>query len=395
MKRLAPAMVVATGAALVLLATLPSSEADATMELGSYCILCGDRGLADAILNVILFLPLGAGLALVKGPALAILGSFTASGAVELAQFHIPGRFPTLGDILFNTSGGTIGALVAINARRLRGWVFSASAATRTASLLIPIAAFLATGALSFPRYPDRPYYGQWTHRLGNLLPYPGRVLSASVGGLPLRDGRIRDMSRVRTALQQGGDLHVQVRAGPSPARPSHLFALYDDRRREVLQITVQGPDLLLHRRTVAAALLLDQPSLDWRDALGVLPGDTTQILLRQGPSNLCVQVGDKARCDLSPGVEAGWRFLARLDGSPPGMLWLLSWAWLFLLAAPVGLTAPGDRQAILEGAALGVLGAGVSWLSPGLSLHPFFLSALVLGPWCGHVIRRRIQGSV
>jgi glycopeptide antibiotics resistance protein len=79
----------------------------------------------DAIRNVLLFIPFGFALArLVTRPAvpgyapLAI--GFALSLSIESAQVFIAWRTPNLFDVLWNTSGGLIGAFVATAVTRRR-----------------------------------------------------------------------------------------------------------------------------------------------------------------------------------------------------------------------------------------------------------------------------------
>lgn len=68
----------------------------------------------DRVLNTLLFVPLGATVALLLGRRmwpLALLAGFALSAAVEYAQGRIPGRVPDLDDVLWNTCGAAVGAL--------------------------------------------------------------------------------------------------------------------------------------------------------------------------------------------------------------------------------------------------------------------------------------------
>lgn len=72
-------------------------------------------GYAEQVLNTILFVPLGATLALLlsrRAWPVAILAGFALSAAVEYAQGSIPGRVPDLDDVLWNTVGAAIGVVV-------------------------------------------------------------------------------------------------------------------------------------------------------------------------------------------------------------------------------------------------------------------------------------------
>src|SRR5438477_1941760 len=107
----------AAAVAAILSATLfPISGGDPEPWLG--CVLCGERGIADALINVLLFFPLGAALAATGMPwARCLLGGALLSAAVEFAQMYIPGRDPSLGDVLSNTLGAGLGAALMPMAR--------------------------------------------------------------------------------------------------------------------------------------------------------------------------------------------------------------------------------------------------------------------------------------
>jgi VanZ family protein len=67
---------------------------------------------ADTLLNTVLFVPLGAAVALLlaaKRWPLALGGAFVLSATVEFAQASIPGRVPDVQDIVWNTVGAAIG----------------------------------------------------------------------------------------------------------------------------------------------------------------------------------------------------------------------------------------------------------------------------------------------
>ena len=69
------------------------------------CVMCGDGALADGVLNAALFLLLGAALSVAgwRPWRIIALGALLSCG-VETAQFVIPGRDPSLADVLFKPS---------------------------------------------------------------------------------------------------------------------------------------------------------------------------------------------------------------------------------------------------------------------------------------------------
>lgn len=118
----------------------------------SFDVADGRRWLADGVLNLFLFVPVGLAVGWhsrsFTAPALfgLLLSIF-----IELAQIAVPGRDPGLGDILFNALGATIGALIA---NRRSAWL---QPDERTSAVLaawsIAVAAFLmiATAFLLSP----------------------------------------------------------------------------------------------------------------------------------------------------------------------------------------------------------------------------------------------------
>ena len=97
------------------------------------CILCGDLGGVDFLLNVLLFVPLGRlALAGFSWRRAVVLAALTTLG-VELLQMKlVAGRDASLGDLIANTLGGGLGILIAAYWRQL---VFPSAATARRHAL--------------------------------------------------------------------------------------------------------------------------------------------------------------------------------------------------------------------------------------------------------------------
>ena len=106
-------------------------------------------------------LPLGSGLALLHGPALAMGGAFALSGAVELIQASLPGRHAALGDLIFSTLGGGVGATVVVLRSRMRYALTIPPSWAKLVAGSLPPAVFLSTALLSAPYAPETEYHGQ------------------------------------------------------------------------------------------------------------------------------------------------------------------------------------------------------------------------------------------
>lgn len=91
-------------------------------------------GDAERVLNTILYVPLGATVALLLGRRwwpLAILTGSAVSACVEYAQRSIPGRVPDPADVLWNTVGAAIGVVVVAVVRLIGAAVRSLGEADR------------------------------------------------------------------------------------------------------------------------------------------------------------------------------------------------------------------------------------------------------------------------
>lgn len=74
----------------------------------------------EALANVVMFVPFGVLLvALGTRPVRAIAAALLFSGTIETVQLAIPGRVSTLQDVVLNTAGAALGALLAAGASRL------------------------------------------------------------------------------------------------------------------------------------------------------------------------------------------------------------------------------------------------------------------------------------
>jgi hypothetical protein len=366
----------------ILVATLtPASQVDARPML--LCVVCGERGTSDVVLNILLFAPLGALLAIAdvpRGPAW--LGGALLSAGIEGAQLFIRGRDSSIGDLLSNTIGTVGGYVIALS---LPGWARAVSRHPHRAALAAAAAIALViagTGTLLRPSYPDTAYYGQWTADLGYLAWYRGRVLSARLGSLNLPSRRLDDSRVVREALLTGVPLEIRALAGPRVPRLAPLFSIYDEREREILLVGPDRDDLVLRYRTRAAAWGLDHPDLRLRGAVrDARPGDTLVLHLwreKQGVGNrTCLTLNNRRSCELGIPSGRGWALLLYPMSFPPWAHAILDAMWVAGLCGLLGFMAAGNGRALALGAGLGAVT---------LATMPLFVGLLPasLGEWLG-----------
>lgn len=318
-------------AALIAMATLGPgrASADEVTLLSPFCVLCGQRGAADAVANVILFVPLGMALAARWGVATAVFVAAVLSTSVEIAQTGIPGRFPTLGDVLWNTSGAALGAMLWAWRASGAAWVRRRSTAVGAALLVAPAFPILLLG--SAPT--DLDYFAQWAPAVSERS-YDGRVTAASLAGFELPRGRLGGSDEVRAALARGAPLGVSFVAAAPPERPSIVFRIVDAGTHEIVALVVEGNDLIWAERTHADALGLGSPDVAWAGVLeGIRPGVEVQVLVRREGGSLCMRVDTRERCGLTRRLRDGWRLLVpgRSFPGPASLaaLWLIAPALL------------------------------------------------------------------
>src|SRR6266568_2878232 len=291
----------------------------------SFSLASGDKATAEVIENLLLFLPLGISLALGSNtrPLRAIAVGALLSLAVEVAQQWIPGRDPSVGDLILNTTGTAAGVLIARTAPR---WL--APAPTRAAWLSLASAVFTAT---------------VW---LGTREP----VRIVATAGTP--SGRLAPI--------------LDVDDGPGPAGTI---------------VAADRTDLVLLIRSRSMFWDLDRPDLRARGALaGVAPGDTITITARtdQPGRTFCLAQDARESCGLGYTIGDGWKLIFFPDHFTPWALRVLNAMWVGGALLGVGLW--GRRHAA-SGVAL-LLAATTLALGPGLVR----LQPTPLGEWVGGV---------
>ena len=225
------------------------------------CLVCGTLGGVDSVLNVLLFFPFGIGLALSGIPwKRAVLTACALSLTVETAQFFVPGRDATLGDVLTNTVGGALGFAVARNA----GIWLRPTPRIATVLGLAWCTVWLTVQAISSfafaPSIPDSRYYGEIAPKLGNFALFPGRVLSAKIDEVAITDTELNDIDGVRRRLLRGGTLAATVVSGGPTNDIAPIVRVADDEQREIVLLAQDEQSLLFGVRTRAAILRLRPP---------------------------------------------------------------------------------------------------------------------------------------
>lgn len=252
--------------AAIAAATLTPGAGDAA-PLPALCVICGDYGGVDFVLNVFLFVPYGAGLYLLLRRPLpaAALASLT-SLAVELLQLHIiPFRDASLGDLVSNTLGATVGILLSSTWRL---WIFPPPALARRlsqAGLAAVLGLLAGTSWALRPSPTDARWYGQRAPELSQFGTFKGSLLAAALNGGPFPEGEIPGEKSARRELRGGRvTLDAVVTAGRrlQTGTLAPIASVFDANQHEIMLLGQEGVALTFRTRTHLSDLRLREPTV-------------------------------------------------------------------------------------------------------------------------------------
>lgn len=333
--------------------------------------------LADVVRNMLLFAPAGVLVVLSGRPVIAAaLFAVLFSTAIEIAQLFIPGRFPGVRDVVMNTLGATIGAGFAV---ATIGPTFRSPA--RSARLALALGALgagalLLPGILLKPAPSARSYHQAWTPVHPRYVPFSGRVLAASIGGVPIGESGPARSAALREKLLDGSAIEIRALRERTRDGVAPLVRL-NDGRFEVLLVGVEGDDLVVRRHSLGAELGFEEPLFRSEGALArVEMGQPFELELVPRGLSWQVRVEDAAPQRFGPTPAAIWRLIADSDSFSESLRRGLD---ALVLALVFGTLAIWFRLRAL--AILGLsLVVGALFLGPGLS----GLAASPPGEWLG-----------
>jgi hypothetical protein len=384
-------------AALVAIAFVTLSPQPPIPDASRFCLMCGSLGGVNAVLNVLLFAPLGLGLALARYPGKRALVAMCALSAfIEIAQLLvIPGRYSSIGDVMTNTAGGAIGFAVGRYAWSLiRPSPRVALALTAGwAALWLGVQAISAFGFA--PDIAPAAYYGQIAPDLGNFKPFRGKVLHASIGAVAVPNGRFPDSGEVRDILSHKATVETTILPGAPSGELAPIVRVVDDHESEILLLAQNAANVLFGIRTGAAVLRLHPPLFALSNVFPAAtardsqPADTlrlTAIYARKEVS-ITARARQSARAGLPVVASLGWTLLLpfqwEIEGTPTEGA--LSAVWTACLVLPIGYW--GRRRARFLGsrrmvsAGLFTLSVGAVLLYAGLVMVPNLFGIAVAPP--------------
>ncbi len=399
------ARAVAAGVALATTVPLPR-QAEAAARTPFWCLVCGDLGLVDALLNLGLFVPLGIALGIGgRPPGHAALVGGGLSLAIELVQLLVPGRDPSLSDLLTNTAGAFLGALLGLRWRAIA--LPSPTGARRLVAGFagLWLAQVAGTAYAMHPALPESIYWGQLAPELAQFEQFEGKVIAAGVGSVRLPSARLRSSEQVRHLLLEGQPLWADARPGPPTAGLAPIVSIFDGEQREIALVGRWGDDLVYRLRTRAFDLRLRPPAVRLADAFA--PGESGAVAvegrLSRGPLSLIVALDSGlSRKHMVPmSAQWGWSLLLPFDyAHGRGSGWLTA-MWLTGWMVPLGWWAgrASPWSGLLAASAVLLLGLIVIPSSAGLQVGGSAemvpaLGALAVGGWLARSASRRSKAA-
>lgn len=393
----------ALAAAAATLTPLPEMTEQADL-LPPTCIVCGDMGGTDVVLNLLLLTPLAAGLALMGvSPGYVVVIAGLATLTIETAQVAwIPGRDASLSDLITNTTGAAAAALLVGQRRRL---LFPEPAAARRL-LGLGLAAWIgleALGAWSLaPSLPRTLYFGQWAASLPHLERFTGRVVGAALGGAYLPAGSVRDSEGVRDRLMSGGGpLTISAVTGTPPDGLAPIVSIHDAHQTEIVLLGQRRAQAFFRLRTRVSDLRLRPPAIRIPDAIPDAAGEAMHLTASYAAGRYRFRVetphgAAERRLDASPNWV--WSYFMPFQHYALGPeVYVLTALWLGGLLAPIGYWArkAESRPALIAVAAL--VAAALAGIPLGFGLpplHPLEWAAAAAGLGAGALLGRGRGGD-
>lgn len=360
-------------AAIAFLTLLPATSGG-VHESRKLCSFPGDSAAEDALLNILLFAPLGWSLqrAGVRRGKIVLAG-FLISATIELLQLGIPGRETCLADAIANTVGTALGALLCSS------WgTIAFPSAHRARFLAVGASIFwliVACGTIwSFEPAPsETSYFSQWAPADVYPATFRGSVLSADIDYISIPAGRLPDSELIRGRFRSDSvDVRIVASLGDSTTALSSIVSILDDRRREILLVGQDRTSLVFRIRMRSSDLRLRNFGIDV-PLISVHRGQSISIEATKSSRTQTIRVvgADGARVEyvhLTP--RLGWTLVAPFSPILGPASEVIAAMWLVLMLVPTGYWAARSYPAAPRFAIVVTLGAiTVPLLLPALAL--------------------------
>lgn len=393
-------------AAIALLTLLPHPEAAVRAEATPItCIVCGDAGGVDFFLNLLLFIPFGAGLAMVGfSNRRAIFLCLLVTLLVELLQMKVvTGRDASLGDVVANTLGGGVGVFLVANWRHLAlpdsRWAQNISIGYAFALVCV----WVGTAWALAPALPQGvPWFGAWAAELENFDRFPGRPLAVSAGGEPLLPGPALDQRRLADAVTRDPSASFRAILGGTPEGLAPVASIYDVNRAEVILLGQERRDLSFRLRMRASILRLRNPAVNLHNGMSGLPGDTVEARgsVHDGVYDLHSRVHGRERSRTLPlSASWGWTLVTPWTSILGEETRAITALWIATLVAPLAYWAAfgGGTALVIASSAILLILVVIPQIAGFPFAHWSEWGGAVLGALLGYLASRvafRARGS-
>jgi hypothetical protein len=290
-------------------------QAERVARLPWYCVLCGEAGTADFILNVMLFAPLGVvacALRLPRWRAFACAVALTI--AIETTQARLlVGRDGSLGDVLANSGGAVLGWLAYPCLMRLTHPSRSFARAGMSGILALTTIIWIATGIGLRPSFSTAaPWVGQLRHTWPGHDAFPGTILAAEINGVPIPN----DPLDVPATLRASVEIRIALtRTGPPPMRSASLVRIVDARGAPQFSLVQSGVDLIAEIPLRASGWGFHTPEWEYRGAMAIPADKRWQVVTRWAGDQVTMATSDSSGANAltrshARSIALGWVFL-------------------------------------------------------------------------------------
>jgi hypothetical protein len=327
--------------AMLAIAVATLTPAAVRANLGTYdprCPMCGPLTGIDLVGNLLLFAPLGIGLAIagVRRRTAVWLGAGL-SLVLELLQLTVvPGRDPALTDLVANTLGTFAGAVVGAHWRAL---LFPSRRASDRLSVASAGAYLAVIAGLCWALGPSLPEGSWYLERgIGTRLRPSGRVIDARASNEPVVGDTMTSVPSVRRDLLSGARVSVTAAVAPGPGQATSLIQIITPSLDNVITIDRRGDDAAFFSRMRASALRLQRVGVKLPAFFASSIGDTVRLSgARVGP-RLEISGARNGRSSanallLTPAM--GWALFVPVPAGLAGPLPYAGVAWTIALLLP------------------------------------------------------------
>ena len=357
--------------AILVLTLIPNpGQARGSDETPLLCLVCGESGGADVVLNLLLFIPLGVGLALLGLPWARVVGlcALLSLGVETLQYAAHTGRDASLSDLLTNTASGAVGAALVrrldllLAPGPLPAWRLSLGAAAGWLAILS------LTAISMHPWAPAGRLRNFCTASYPTSERFSGTARAMTLNGVALSCDQEVPRGETRREIRRGEVLLETVAEAGDPSRGREVIHLVRTSGTTLLLLAQQGRTAVFQAPTTAPALKLFAPVVRLPGAFPSRPDGPVALTAETDDHHLRLSAahdGGRRVVELTLSPAYGWTLLFPIPMAPGAPLRIAAAIWLGALLLPAGYWA---GLAARPAGAIGALGAVVI---AGLGLVP------------------------